>query len=290
MHKQLGSRCSVLAAVATALLASCMALARARNDSLSPGARYVAMGSSFGAGPGLTPRSGNTSSGRCGQSVENYAHQLARKRSLTLVDVTCSGATTAHLLGPWGELPAQLDALTTDTRLVTITIGGNDVGYIGGLTAASCRRAGLPPGAPSSTCPDVPAATEHEWQALEQRMVRVIAEVRRRAPVARIVLVDYLSVLPETDTCADVPLAPEEADQSRAVAKRLASLTAAAARKSGAELLQASAMSRGHDACSSAAWVTGYARRGGPRFKAPYHPNLAGMSAIADALDRLLSR
>ncbi|GGC13951.1 hypothetical protein GCM10011494_35940 [Novosphingobium endophyticum] len=36
------------------------------------------------------------------------------------------GATTAHILGPWNELPAQIDALTDDTALVTVTIGVAD--------------------------------------------------------------------------------------------------------------------------------------------------------------------
>ena len=39
----------------------------------------------------------------------------------------------AHVLAPWNELPAQIDAVTPDTRLVTITIGGNDLNYIGNL-------------------------------------------------------------------------------------------------------------------------------------------------------------
>ena len=55
-----------------------------------------------------------------------------------MVDVSCSGATTAHILKRWGGLPPQIDAVTPAARLVTVTIGGNDVGYVGGLMAASC--------------------------------------------------------------------------------------------------------------------------------------------------------
>jgi len=59
--------------------------------------------------------------------------------SLSLVDVTCSGATTADVLraGQFDQ-PAQLDAVSDETQLVTVTIGGNDVFYMANLIAISC--------------------------------------------------------------------------------------------------------------------------------------------------------
>jgi hypothetical protein len=67
-------------------------------EQLSPQARYVAMGSSFAAGPGVTAPA-DTPANRCARSADNYAHQLARKLNLQLVDVSCSGAKTDNLLG-----------------------------------------------------------------------------------------------------------------------------------------------------------------------------------------------
>ncbi len=148
-------------------------------DALAPGAHYVAMGSSFAAGPGITA-SADQPPNRCTRSADNYAHQLARRRGLTLTDVSCGGATTAHLLGPWGELPPQLDALRPETRLVTVTIGGNDVGYIGGLIRASClSRAGATVGA----CPQVPAPTEQAWRAERGARGRASGRARRHEPL-----------------------------------------------------------------------------------------------------------
>jgi hypothetical protein len=69
------------------------------------------MGSSFAAGPGITTGADATPS-RCSRSRDNYANQLARKRGLDLVDVSCSGATTAHVLGSWNELAPQIDSVT----------------------------------------------------------------------------------------------------------------------------------------------------------------------------------
>ena len=60
---------------------------------IPPGSRYVAMGSSFAAGPGLPTRVPG-SPRRAGRSTGNYAHIVARALSLDLYDVTFSGATT----------------------------------------------------------------------------------------------------------------------------------------------------------------------------------------------------
>lgn len=101
------------------------------------GSRYVAMGSSFAAGPGLPSRVPG-SPRRAGRSTGNYAHLVARELGLDLHDVTFSGATTSDLLGPsTSGQAAQLDAVTPETSLVTITAGGNDVGFAPRLTLAS---------------------------------------------------------------------------------------------------------------------------------------------------------
>lgn len=50
-----------------------------------------------------------------------------------MVDVTCSGATTLEMTQPQtfsdGVNPPQLDAVAADTDLVTLQIGGNDIGF-----------------------------------------------------------------------------------------------------------------------------------------------------------------
>lgn len=267
---------------------------------LRAGARYVAMGSSFASGSGIAPYD-PAAPARCQRSSRNYARQLAHKRKLTLVDVTCGGATTAHMTGRWGELPAQADALTPDTALVTITIGGNDIGYIGGLIAGSCDGAKSPGAADQPLCRMIaagrrsgaamPSATPGAWEKLEAALDSLAKDVRRRAPAARIVFVDYLAVLPEGALCARAPLSPEAAAQGRETAARLARLTAHVAKRNGADVLAASALSQGrHDACAKVPWMAGFvAPDASPAF-VPYHPNLAGMTAIADALDRKLGR
>lgn len=265
-----------LAGTVAALLALGGCATLPHGTAVPTGARYVAMGSSFAAGPGI-PASADTPSNRCARSADNYAHQLARRRGLALVDVSCSGATTAHLLGRWNELAPQLDALTPDTALVTVTIGGNDVNYIGSLFQAS--EGG------SVTAPD-----EAAWTRLAQSFDRVSAEVRRRAPAARLVYVDYVTLLPDGAPCAQTPLSAPDAAASNAIARRLATATAEAAKRAGAGLVRTSALSKGHDACAAEPWATAYLDREGKRTPVAYHPNKAAMTAVADALDASLPR
>lgn len=245
------------------------------------GSRYVALGSSFAAGPGVGPNAPGTPS-RCGRGTLNYPHLLAARLKLSLVDATCSGATTEHVLGAWNEVPAQIESVTSDARLVTITIGGNDVNFVGNIFAAACEQ--MP--TPDPRCQKWREIGEDVWKNDEQRMRRIVREVRLRAPEARIVFVDYITVLPAKGTCSAVPISEERMKQSRAVAKRLARLTARVAREEGAELFRFSALSKSHAPCSEEPWSNGIAAPAGDGI--PIHPNRAGHAAAAKGLEDLL--
>jgi lysophospholipase L1-like esterase len=243
--------------------------------------RYVAMGSSFAAGPFIGARSPG-SPRPAGRSAVNYAHLLAARLSLDLVDVTYSGATVAEMLdgGDSGE-PPQIEAVTPDTGLVTVTGGGNDIGYLPRLTAAS-----LPwplralPGARRRVA-ELGRASDERMSALDGVLDRLTAEIRRRAPRARLYLVDYLTILPPAGTGTGL-LPPEIAEWGRGVASHLAAETAAAAERAGAGYIPASAASAAHHAWSSEPWTRRF--RLTPRGGAPYHPNAAGMRAVAALL------
>src|ERR1700734_1928523 len=162
------------------------------------GSRYVAMGSSFAAGPGLPVRVPG-SPRRAGRSASNYAHLAARALGLDLHDVTYSGATTGDILRPSAAgQAAQLDAVTPATRLVTITAGGNDVGYLPRLTLASLPW-------PLPALPNVrarvarygdQAATDERFAQLERNLATIGNRLRGRAPDCRVLFVDYLTILP----------------------------------------------------------------------------------------------
>jgi lysophospholipase L1-like esterase len=244
------------------------------------GAKYVAMGSSFAAGPGVTVQADDPPT-RCSRSKDNYAHQLARRRGLRLVDVSCSGATTAHILGAWNELKPQLDAVDADTRLVTVTIGGNDVRLTASLGANACRTAG------AANCPAAPAPpTAQDWADLETHLRQIASEVRGRAPSARLVFVDYTTVLPAEGTCPALSLTAEQAAADREINRHVVEITAKVAGATGSGLVTASAITAPHNACAPEPWANGYP----PAKGAAFHPRLEAHTAIAQALDRLIWR
>jgi lysophospholipase L1-like esterase len=245
-------------------------------------ARYVALGSSFASGPAIGEMTREAPS-LCMQSEDDYPHQLARKRGLTLTDVTCSGATTRDILTnrQFFQVP-QIEAIIAETELVTITIGGNDVNYSRNLIGHSAEQGA---GGLMTKFLGVASdeAVEAGFEGLQDRLEQIAHEARQRAPNVRVIFVPYLTTLPPSGTCAAIGMTEASADKMRGIAARLNAATETAARNAGADYLDMAALSRDHHACSAALWVQTASGA------VPFHPNLAGITAIAEALDQYLS-
>src|SRR3954462_5030305 len=111
------------------LLATVLALALCATPALADS--YVSLGDSYVAGPFIplpTPQPWG-----CLKSDHNYAHLSAPKLGLDLRDPSCSGAETDDMTASQGvgpdPNPPQFDALGSDTTLVSLGIGGNDIGF-----------------------------------------------------------------------------------------------------------------------------------------------------------------
>lgn len=257
--------------------------------------RLAALGSSFAAGPGIPPIVDR----RALRSGRNYAHLLAERIGAELTDLTVSGATTSTIL----ETPQQalghrfapqLDGLPSDADLVTITAGGNDLNYAGSLIRAGwggwftqhalTRRLGhrLLAGV-------VPAREPSDIARAAEGLARVAAEVQARAPRARILLVDYLTVIGTTTTrSAEAPFDEALLAGFRELGRLLSDAFRLAAEQSPAELVRVSAISDAHAVGSAEPWVVGFRPtfRGIPAF----HPNGAGMSVVATTIEEHLRR
>ena len=249
--------------------------------------RYVALGSSMAAGPGIRPRAAGAPRWS-GRSARNYAHLIAQRYQHDLADVTFSGATTADVLTERQHgAPPQISALDGTESLVTVTIGGNDVGYIPLLMAAALPRPlrHLPLlGDRISELLDR-QARDCALDAVFESLCAVGRTLRQRSARARIFFVDYLTMLPPPGVPAP-PLSPTDADLGRHVASTLETMTADAAVATGCEVIRAGAASREHHAWSAEPWTTLPTRLGIglPGRPAPLHPNAAGMRAVADLI------
>lgn len=238
--------------------------------------KYVALGSSFAAGLGLGPRDPG-SPHVCMRSTGGYPQQLARRAGLKLVDMSCSGSTTGHIWhGGQVFLGPQLAAVGPNARLVTITSGGNDTGYIGDLALSAGRTGVL-----GRLFWNGPAPLEQrDFAQVTENFRQIVATVKRRAPKATVVLVSYPPVVPGQGTCAALGVDRAMTDLALQIADRLHEATRLAAEQSGAMFVDMAAIGAGHDACSAEPWVNGAS----PESGAPFHPTPAGAKATADAI------
>jgi lysophospholipase L1-like esterase len=263
-----------------------------------PGTRsysqYVALGSSFAAGPGIEP----VLDPRAMRSGRNYPHFIAEDLGVTLTDVTVSGATTATILEKQQRVltkrfDPQIEAVRPSTDLVTITVGGNDLGYLNALLgfAASNRVSDRWYGGPVAwlvrklfSAKDI---TDELVADTTDSAVRIVEEVRRRAPDARVVLVDYVPIVDENTMHSDaVPLNDVEVAFARHVSATLSDIYVAAGTRTGAEVVSASSFEPGHGVGSARPWVYGFRPNG--RLGASFHPTADGMRAAANLVLELL--
>jgi lysophospholipase L1-like esterase len=244
--------------------------------------RYVALGSSMAAGPGIRPRAAGSPL-PAGRSARNYPHLVASKLDLDLVDVTYSGATTANVLSdPQRGVPPQINALDGSEDLVTVTIGGNDVGYVQLLFAAGLPRwvRAVPVLGAMVRAQLDPAARDAALAHVGESLKEVGRTIRARSPRARVLFVDYLTLVPPVGVPAP-PLAEADVATGRHIAETLERLTAEAADATGCGLVRVGGPSRDHHAWSDEPWTTRFGLPV-PRRPAPLHPNAAGMRAAAD--------
>ena len=249
---------------------------------------YVALGDSYTSGPGI-PNQVPDGVG-CGRSDHNYPHLVATALEAShFTDVSCGSATTAHMAGaqplPDGtsNVP-QLDALSADVDLVTLGIGGNDIGFGEIMITCAAHSLLLPIGAP---------CREHynrhgdelgaRIDATAPKGAAVLAGIRERAPSARVLVVGYPVILPaDGPGCWPLmPVAFGDVAWLRTVEARLNAMLAAQAAAAGATFVDTYTSSVGHDVCQlpGSKWVEGFV----PTAPAnPVHPNALGMANSAE--------
>ncbi|MGD9528054.1 MAG: GDSL-type esterase/lipase family protein, partial [Pseudonocardia sp.] len=105
------------------------------------------------------------------------------------------------------------------------------------------------------------------------------------APQARVLLVGYPALLPDTGPgCFPVvPFSAGDVDYLRGVEKKLNAMLAEQAAAAGADYVDTYTPSIGHDMCAAhgTRWVEGLIPTSPA---APAHPNAAGMRGMADAV------
>jgi lysophospholipase L1-like esterase len=274
-------RIAALVAVVLVALASAAAAAAARADN------YVSLGDSYVAGP-LIPNLIGPPFG-CIRSSNNYPHLAAGGIGLPLRDPSCSGARTTHMtqpqdVDPDGPNPPQFNSLAADSTVVSLTIGGNDIGF--SEIAQSC----ITYNPFSSPCRDRYIVNgvdtiSQRINATAPLVDAVLDGIRARSPGARMFVVNYPAIFPETGNGCwpRMPVSFSDAPYLRAKQRELNQMLANQAAANGARLVSWYQASIGHDACksSSTRWVEPLVPGNAA---APIHPNRAGMQGAANVL------
>jgi lysophospholipase L1-like esterase len=159
---------------------------------------YVALGDSFTSGGGATAP--------CHRSGAAYPHLVAKRFTFAAAPAytACDGATIAALTASQKGRPPQIAPLTARTSLVTVQIGGNDLGFTPVLATCVLQSAG------SSACRAQEPDIRHRVTKLRTGLRAALAEIRTNAPRARVLVLGYPHLFPYRPKRTAAELAPRD--------------------------------------------------------------------------------
>jgi lysophospholipase L1-like esterase len=216
---------------------------------------YVALGDSYAAGQG-----GEGSLGACGRTASGYPSVLDADHAYKLLrDVSCAGVETAGLRA------TQLTALNPGVKVVTVTVGGNDLRFES--LGSACTE-----GFGSDACLAAVARAADLLPALGPQLVETYSAIAAAAPRATIVVTGYPALVAET-AILDATTALNDTIRD----------AVAAVRARGADIRFADVMTPflGHGIGSAQPWIVA----AGPD---ALHPTTEGYRAFARAIAAVL--
>jgi lysophospholipase L1-like esterase len=224
--------------LATFLLAS-MAMLGLAVPAGAAGASYVALGDSYSSGVGAGDY-GN--SGDCRRSANSYPQLWANSHDVSDFEfVACSGARTGDVLND------QVSALSANTTLATISIGGNDAGFVDVM--ADCTL-----GSDQACVDRVEVAKTYVRDSLPDLLDNVYDELRERAPNAEIVVMGYPKFYTLNGSCS-VGLSETKRAAINSGADTLTEVTDKRAADAGFTFVDMRGPFTGHEICSGDRWL-----------------------------------
>ncbi|ROR92062.1 SGNH/GDSL hydrolase family protein [Nocardioides aurantiacus] len=283
MRRHLTALSLGLAAAVTTGLVTTAPASTATTGSTPTDPLYVALGDSYSAASGVLPVS-PTAPPQCLRSTRNYPQVIAATTATPVRDVTCGAAETKDFRESQGPgIAPQLDAVSSSTELVTMTIGGNDSGvFIGAITR--CGTAGASTAGRGSPCRDRYGSSFEDTirTTTYPALVRALQDVRAKAPDARVAILGYPWIVPSSGRCfPQLPIADGDVPYLRSLQATLNDAVARAAAATGATYVDLGGVSEGHDACQpiGTRWVEPVVGTTNPVI---VHPNALGERRMAE--------
>ena len=222
----------------------------------------VALGDSYGSGVGSYIYYPDGTS--CYRSPFSYPSQIAAATGVSLTMAACSGATTSDLLA------SQIPTVPTNADYVTISVGGNDLGFASVITTC-----GLP-GWLGNCHAAIDAGVATLRGALPGRLTNVYAAVRAKAPNAKVVVTGYPLLFNGTDCNALTFFTAAEMARLNAATAELNALIEKQSATAGFTFVSAADAFTGHAWCDRQPWINGLTISPNS-----FHPNISGHSAYA---------
>lgn len=253
-------------------------------------ADYVALGDSYAAlGDNTEPAGGPAG---CARSLANYPNQVDANPAVgALTDSTCGGAQTRDILTveQVPGAPPQIQTLDAGTDLVTLSIGGNDVGF---GTIVGCITAHLAPGGPEAprNCRaeigDTVEADIADVFGAGGPVDKVYEQIEKASPGATVIATQYLPLMPASDDdgCPfTMGIGADNLEWAREITAAINSAVDEAAQRNGhISVLPTSDTDRSGCADVDERWVV--FADGSQNNTAPFHPTALGQRAMAEAI------
>jgi len=253
------ARASSLFALLSVALVGVAAPATADPAGTAAAGKYVALGDSYASGTGAGSY-GN--SGSCKRSANSYPQLWANANAPSAFSfVACSGARTGDVLAN------QIGAVTADTALVTINIGGNDAGFADVMT--DCNL-----GSDSSCVSRNQEAQAYARNTLPGLLDGVYGQIRNRAPNARVIVLGYPHIYQLGGSCS-VGLSETKRAAINQSSDVLAAVISGRAGAFGFTFVDGRSAFDGHEICGAGArWIHSITWP----IDESYHPNAAGQN------------
>ena len=264
-HGRIAARMSGFLAVVIALTVGLLPTAGAAATN-----QMVALGDSYAAGVGS--RIYYADSGTCYRSPASYPARIATGNGLALDFRACSGAAVADVRS------TQTQALTTSTRYVTVTAGGNDVNFAPVLT--ECAK----PSWWGNCNGKINEALQILRTQLPARLAGLYADIRARAPQATVVVTGYPLLFNGQDCNLLTFFSPAEEQRLNDATNELDGLIQSQAAAAGFTFADPRPAFAGHAVCDNPEFLNGASY---PIINS-YHPNTTGHAAYAAVVQAVL--
>lgn len=246
-------RGSIVAAATTALAALVSSLGVTPAQAVAP--QYVALGDSYSAGVGTRDKQDD-----CYRSPYGYPALIADTYGLALSYQACSGAVTADVAAN------QLQALSSGTAHVSMTIGGNDAHFADVIT--ECAQPGW-----LSDCEGAIAdGNAVIANQLPGRYDSLFSAIATAAPNATVAIGGYPWIFNGEDCNLATFFSPSEQSALNAGSDNLDELIAAKAAGHGFAFVDPRSSFDGHAVCDDPEWINGLSNP----IEESYHPNRDG--------------